>query len=295
MAFEPSRFEGTGLLGTEDVDEYARLLSTKLPPGSAVLPAGVWMLLTDANHKRITETDERLILYMSRGWFQLIGQADMVYVPILYSSHWILATINYSTRIISMYNSLRTYSYDEKGIHDNLQRLASFLKPTSKDVRFKFVVDDEGCEQKDSYNCGIHVLQRIRSNVLGDVPSSIPIDELRLHLKNELILQDIILFQNVIIVDLEKEEDIFSGLQTYYLNNFETVEQLAYPSSRRLGVLRVNQPVKDSPSYIIKFSLKGRNAKLEEAFRISTSKGIKIFGLVLGSDQKFMGILEEDK
>lgn len=308
MSFGPVRFDGQQFLSTDNIDEYAELLQSKFPAGSAVFPAGVWILLTASNRKKITAEDDRLDWYSKRKWFQTMGQADVIYVPILYSAHWILATIRYQARTITMYNSLPTYAYDEENIHDNLSRLAGFLKPTTQGAEYKFIVDKDGCRQKDGYNCGVYVLKRIRANVLGDMHASMDIDELRLHFKNEIWKKDIKLFRDVIIIDEEEEmettdkmeeEQTFDNLRKYYMNGFVTVKQLGYPTRGQLGILRVNQPIENSPTFIIKFVIDGRMDRIETVFKDSVAAGIKIHGLMLNPstdlDQNLIGLLEEDK
>lgn len=297
-----SRFDGKQFLGTDEVGGYLNLLRSYLPEGHAVFPPGIWLVLTNYNREEIKEVNQdRLDYYATRDWFRAFSDADIIYVPIVVLSHWILATIDYSSHTIEIYNSIRSYPYRKEVVHENLEQLAYALKPEGTAPEWTFTMDEEGCKQTDSYNCGVHVLQRIRDNVLGDIPRTLKIDELRAYLGRELRDQSITLFETIDIPNGNDTPpaDEFDALETYLTTAFETVAQLVKPSRKRLGMVRVNQPVKDSPSYLVKYVVDGNIDRIKEAYRQSLTSDIDVYGVVYSApgpdyDASFIGLLEAD-
>lgn len=179
-----TRFDGRQYLGTDEVDAYIKLMRPHFVSDVSVFPAAYWIALTNNNSRMLDGSDERLMHYMTRPWFQEIGRANVVYVPIVISAHWILATIDFAEHRIKTYDSLVSYHYNKKLVSQNLRQLAHYLKPSSN-IDWTFA-SEPGCVQLDGYNCGIYVLHKIRLSTLNDVPPQFDADEMRQHMGMEL-------------------------------------------------------------------------------------------------------------
>lgn len=191
---DKTRFDGTQYLGTDEVDAYINMMRLQFADDVSVFPAAYWIALTENNQRMLDDSDERLVYYNTRPWFRKIGRANIVYVPIVISKHWILATINFSEHSIKTYDSLVSYRYNKRLVSQNLIQLANYLKAPFSDAEWTFA-SEPGCLQSDGYNCGIFVLHKIRLGTLADVPTQFDADDMREHMGMEHRLQELQPFQ----------------------------------------------------------------------------------------------------
>lgn len=191
---DKTRFDGTQYLGTDEVDAYINMMRLQFADDVSVFPAAYWIALTNNNTRILDDSDERLVYYNTRPWFRKIGRANIVYVPIVISKHWILATINFSEHSIKTYDSLVSYRYNKTLVSQNLIQLANYLKAPFSDAEWTFA-SEPGCLQSDGYNCGIFVLHKIRLGTLADVPTQFDADDMRQHMSMEHRLQELQPFQ----------------------------------------------------------------------------------------------------
>ena len=78
-----------------------------------------------------------------------------VFLPIHHGNHWTLAILNRQARIVTHYNSLPTKST----FKDALDRaLPIFMSNIAGDKTYPTITYEELCSQKNSYDCGVHVL-----------------------------------------------------------------------------------------------------------------------------------------
>ena len=78
-----------------------------------------------------------------------------VVLPIHHDNHWTLAILNRQARTITHYNSLPTKSTFKEALD---KVLSIFMSKIAGDATYPTVAYEELCFQKNSYDCGVHIL-----------------------------------------------------------------------------------------------------------------------------------------